>query len=86
MPAPDFTATMKITFVPNPQIKGERTGLVVMGQDYAYCPWKIHPKDLFCRKSNVLKADNGTPEQVNDSVKLNDVTVYLRITMKQGTL
>lgn len=26
---------MKLTFMPNPKLKGERTGLVVMGRDYA---------------------------------------------------
>ena len=36
-PADSFTATAKISFVPNPQLKekGEGCGLVLMGQDYA---------------------------------------------------
>ena len=36
-PADSFTATAKISFVPNPQLKekGENCGLVLMGQDYA---------------------------------------------------
>ena len=34
-PAPNFTATMKLTFKPVEKYKGERTGLVVMGMDYA---------------------------------------------------
>ena len=34
-PSDNFTATMKLTFTPNPKNKGERTGLVVMGRDYA---------------------------------------------------
>ena len=34
-PAPNFTATMKLTFTPSPKYTGERTGLVVMGRDYA---------------------------------------------------
>lgn len=36
-PADKFTATAKISFVPNPQLKekGESCGLVLMGQDYA---------------------------------------------------
>lgn len=36
-PADSFTATAKIRFIPNPQLKekGESCGLVLMGQDYA---------------------------------------------------
>lgn len=36
-PADAFTATAKVSFVPNPQLKekGESCGLVLMGQDYA---------------------------------------------------
>ena len=34
-PAPNFTATTKLTFKPTEKYKGERTGLVVMGMDYA---------------------------------------------------
>ena len=36
-PAGDFTATTKISFVPNPQLapKGENCGLVIMGDSYA---------------------------------------------------
>lgn len=36
-PADTFTATAKVSFVPNPQLKekGESCGLVLMGQDYA---------------------------------------------------
>lgn len=36
-PADSFTATAKVRFVPNPQLKekGESCGLVLMGQDYA---------------------------------------------------
>ena len=32
---PNFTATIKLTFKPVDKYKGERTGLVVMGMDYA---------------------------------------------------
>ena len=34
-PANRFTATAKLTFLPSDAIIGERTGLVVMGMDYA---------------------------------------------------
>ena len=33
--APNFTATTKLTFKPTKKYTGERTGLVVMGLDYA---------------------------------------------------
>ena len=34
-PSDNFTATMKLTFSPDKRYTGERTGLVVMGLDYA---------------------------------------------------
>lgn len=43
---------MKLTFSPNLKNKGERTGLVVMGRDYAGLILEIQIKVLCCRKLN----------------------------------
>ena len=83
MPAPDFTATMKITF--KPQIRGERTGLIIMGQDYALLSLENTSDGLVLSQAECLRAGNGTKEQVNASETVKDPTVYLRVTVKQGS-
>ena len=86
IPAPEFTATMKLRFIPNPEIKGERTGLVVMGQDYALLSLENTPNGFVLSQIECMRAERGTPEQVNASIALREPTVYLRVTVKQGII
>ena len=85
-PAPEFTATMKLTFKPNPQIKGERTGLVVMGQDYALLSMANTAAGFVLSQAECLSAERGGPEQINASATLKEPTVYLRVTVKSGSV
>lgn len=78
-PAPNFTATMKLTFSPTKQYKGERTGLVVMGMDYAALVLENMASGLTLSQVVCHGADKGQPEQVNASVGLKESTVYLRV-------
>ena len=78
-PAPNFTATMKLTFKPDKRYTGERTGLVVMGMDYAGLILENTDKGLTLSQVECLKADTGAPEQANVSAPLADNTVYLRV-------
>lgn len=78
-PAPSFTATMKLTFSPTKQYKGERTGLVVMGMDYAALALENTASGLTLSQVVCHGADKGQPEQVNASVGLKEGTVYLRV-------
>ena len=84
-PAPEFTVTMKITFVPNRQVRGERTGLVIMGQDYALLSLEYSANGLVLSQAECISAERGAPEQVNASATLKDPTVYLRVTVKSGS-
>lgn len=77
-PAPNFTATMKLTFAPSPKYKGERTGLVVMGRDYAGLILENTQEGLTLSQVECKKADAGKPEKVNASVTLQSPTIYLR--------
>lgn len=78
-PAPNFTATMKLTFSPTKQYKGERTGLVVMGMDYAALVLENTASGLTLSQVVCHGADKGQPEHVNASVGLKEGTVYLRV-------
>ena len=77
-PAPNFTATTKLTFKPTEKYKGERTGLVVMGMDYAGLVVENTDNGLVLSQVECLKADRGATEKVNASVPLKDGTIYLR--------
>ena len=78
-PSDNFTATMKLTFMPNPKLKGERTGLVVMGRDYAGLILENTDKGLVLSQIECKKADKGEAEQVNSSVGLTQSAVYLKV-------
>ncbi len=77
-PAPNFTATMKLTFTPSPKYTGERTGLVVMGRDYAALVLENTENGLVLSQVECKKADSGKPEKVNESTPLANSTVYLK--------
>lgn len=77
-PAPDFTATMKLKFSPIAKYKGERTGLVVMGMDYAGLVIENTDEGLVLSQVECLKADKGNKETVNASVALKSGEIYLR--------
>ncbi len=77
-PAPNFTASMKLTFTPSPKYTGERTGLVVMGRDYAAIVLENTENGLVLSQVECKKADAGKPETVNESTPLADATVYLK--------
>ncbi|GHT21995.1 hypothetical protein AGMMS4957_11670 [Bacteroidia bacterium] len=78
-PAQDFTATTKLTFVPSNKITGERTGLVVMGLDYALLSLENTKNGLVLSQNECLKAEKGSSETVNASVNLSNNTLYLRV-------
>ena len=77
-PAPNFIATTKLTFKPTEKYKGERTGMVVMGMDYAGLVVENTDNGLVLSQVECLKADRGATEKVNASVPLKDGTIYLR--------
>lgn len=78
LPARELKATTKITFRPHNKIKGERTGLVMMGRDYAALVVENTPEGLVLSQVECPKADKGKTEQVKASVPLKENTVYLR--------
>lgn len=78
-PAKDFTATMKLTFKPIGNYVGERTGLVVMGLDYAGLFLEQTAEGLWLSQAECRDAEEGTAECRHDAVRLQQNTVYLRV-------
>lgn len=80
-PAPDFKATTKLTF--SPSKKGERAGLVVMGQDYAAITIDSIDKGLSLNFVTCKNASGGAAETVQTSIPVTTNTVYFRVELKQ---
>ncbi|MDR1527645.1 MAG: glycoside hydrolase 43 family protein [Dysgonamonadaceae bacterium] len=78
-PSDHFTATAKITFIPSSKITGERTGLVIMGLDYALLSLVNTEQGLILSQNECLKAEKREAEQTNASVGLKAPTVYLQV-------
>ena len=76
--APSQTISTKITFKPINKYQGERTGLVVMGMDYAALVMENTKEGLVLSQVECKKADRGSKETVNATLPLQDPTIYLR--------
>jgi beta-xylosidase len=85
-PAREFTATVKMEFVPNRSIKGERAGLVVMGLDYAALVLEFDGNGFTLSQTECLQADRGVAEKVKASANLASGTVYLRVNVKDNAV
>ncbi len=71
-PADKFTATAKVRFVPNPQLKGrgETCGLVLMGQDYAALKLVDGEEGVSLQYVECYGALKGGSEKILESVEL----------------
>jgi len=85
LPAPVFTATTKLTFTP--RAAGEKTGLVMMGADYAYLALSSQAGGQMQLSQTVCRdADQLRPEVSTAPVPLTQNTVYLRVAVGEGVL
>ncbi|MFA5328227.1 MAG: glycoside hydrolase 43 family protein [Prolixibacteraceae bacterium] len=81
-PAPEFTATAKLTF--NARFDGEEVGLVVMGMDYAALYFKRENGKFQVQSAVCLKADKGAKEEITDVQQVDSPTIYLRVQVLKG--
>ncbi len=82
-PSNEFSAVMKLRFAPSKKYFGERTGLLVMGLDYALLSLENTKEGLTLSQNECKNADKGTVESVNESVTLKDNTVYLKVSFNK---
>lgn len=82
MPAPAFTATAKLTF--HHHFDGEKTGLVVMGRDYACLSLEQEAGKLFLSQAICEGADEGNEEQEIIKAPIGNNTVYLQVKVAEG--
>ena len=76
-PAPEFTATTKLTLTP--RFEGEKFGLIVMGLDYSYISVVNRQERLFVTQTTCLNADSGGKEVETNAVDLKERSFYLRV-------
>jgi beta-xylosidase len=79
-PAPDFTATTRLTFSNHEE--GDRTGLLLMGEDYAYIGLQQVDGKLALIQSSCKNARTGGKEVLNESIEVDQQEIYFRVTVK----
>ncbi|MCC2548056.1 glycoside hydrolase 43 family protein [Hymenobacter sp. BT175] len=83
LPADVFTTTTKLTFTP--RFEGEKTGLLMMGLDYAYVSVTNQNGKLLLSQSICQNADKLTAETTTAPVEIPaKQPVYLRVAVKAG--
>jgi beta-xylosidase len=82
--SPAFTATAKITF--EAHLDGEKTGLIIMGMDYAYIA--VHKENglLYVDQSVCVNADKKMPEIQSIPVKITSNRFFLRVKVTSGAV
>jgi len=81
-PAPNFNATIKLKF--SPYKIDERTGLIVMGQDYAAITIDSTINGLSLNFVSCKNAPAGNPEIKTVSIPYKSNEVYFRVEVKQS--
>ena len=83
-PAASFTATAKVTFTA--RNNDERTGLIVMGADYAHLSVRKQSDGLYISQAICENADKGSGEIESSVVKLNQTTFWLRVKVDENAV
>jgi len=80
--APEFRATAKVTFTARNE--GDRTGLLIMGADYAYVGVTRKGDGLALSQVVCKRADRGSEEKATPAMALKSPAVYLRVQVTNG--
>ncbi|MBI1226653.1 MAG: family 43 glycosylhydrolase [Bacteroidetes bacterium] len=82
LPAETFTATTKLQFFHH--FDGEKTGLIMMGRDYAYLALEQQDSQLFLVQKTCIGAESGKPEQEVKRMAVLQNEIYLRVKVAAG--
>jgi beta-xylosidase len=83
-PAPEFTVTTKVAFTP--RTDDEKTGLIVMGLDYAYVSVKKKTNGLFVSQTICKDADRRSAEKESPAALVTSNTFYLRVNVTKNAV
>ena len=81
-PAPEFTATAKITF--DARFTGEEVGLLVMGLDYGAISLVKNDAKLEIRTISCKQADKSAKEEITDAQVVDPSVIFLRVHVGKG--
>lgn len=83
-PAEEFSVSTKISFKPNTKLENEKTGMIVMGQSYAFVGLKSTKEGVSLVYNVCDDAVNGNAEKETVITSLRDATVHLRVVVMKG--
>lgn len=78
----EFTATTKLDFFPS--LSGDKLGLLIMGEDYAYISLNWIDSSLYIQQTICNSARLGGEERIIESRKVEGNTFYLRVEVKKN--
>lgn len=78
-PSPSFTASSKITLIPEDADKPRKAGFIVMGRDYFTLTITKKDGEFYLQRTEAINADQGKEEKVLEEVKLKSNTVYVKV-------
>ena len=78
-PAPEFTASSKITLTPEDAEKQRKAGFIVMGRDYFTLTITEKDGEFYIQQTEAKSADKGAEEKVLNEEKLKSNTVYVKV-------
>lgn len=76
-PTPEFTVTTKITF--HGKTPNEKSGLIVMGRDYAYLALTQIKNKLLLKQVVCQKAEEGGKEETTEQISIDQNSLYLKV-------
>jgi len=82
LPAPEFTATAKVTFISS--FKDEKCGLLIMGMDYSCLCLKNAGDNFVISHTICIEANGNGKEEETTSIKIDKIPVYLRVKVREG--
>ena len=83
-PADEFTVTTKLDFYA--KTTQEKTGLIVMGWNYAYLALVKKENGYALQQSTCIDAEKKNPEQIFATKEISESKVFLRVQVKSGAM
>jgi beta-xylosidase len=84
LPSEEFTTTTKFTFYPKED--GDRAGLIMMGEDYAYLACESNEGKKYITFNICSNARTEGKENQIDKIEIQGNDVYFRIEVKAGAI
>ncbi|MCF8359388.1 MAG: glycoside hydrolase 43 family protein [Prolixibacteraceae bacterium] len=81
-PAEEFNATTKFNF--QAKEEGDRAGLIIMGEDYAYIVAKFSEGKTWITFSTCTDARTGGQEIEKEKVEFSGSDIYLKVEVREG--